>query len=91
MPKVIKLNESSFKRLLEYIGDEEALGRYDIKPNDYPDMPPSERASVDKQTKGTDVVCQPYTDDDWEGIQYMGTEFNDPGPYDEYKKRDYIN
>ena len=33
MAITIKLNESSFKKLLEYVGDEEALGRYDISGN----------------------------------------------------------
>jgi hypothetical protein len=44
MGKVIKLRESSFKRLLEYVGDEEALGRYDLSENPY--IPEDEKDSI---------------------------------------------
>lgn len=91
MKKII-LKESSFKRLLEYVGDEEEFGRYDIEPDNYKNMPSDEGMSVNrKNMESDDVVSFPLSADDWEDIQYLGMEFNDPGPYSEYKKRDYVN
>jgi hypothetical protein len=81
MSKVIRLNESSFKRLLEYVGDEEALGRYDLSGNEY--IPDFEKSSIiDKKTHETEFnnnyeISEP---------EYMGQEINDPGPYPLYKK-----
>ena len=79
MSKIIKLNESSFKKLLEYVGDEEALGRYDIAPDDYPNMPDDEGVSVNRKTmESDDVVSYPLTDKDFEDEQFTGQEYFDP-------------
>lgn len=82
--KKITLSESSFNRLLEYVGDEEALGRYDISGNDY--IPGEEKDSViDKKTHETEFnnnyeISEP---------EYIGQDINDPGPYTEYKRYDF--
>lgn len=79
MSKIIKLNESSFKKLLEYVGDEEALGRYDIAPDDYPNIPDDEGVSVNRKTmQSDDVVSYPLTDKDFEEEQFVGQEYFDP-------------
>ena len=86
MSKIIKLNESSFKKLLEYVGDEEALGRYDISPDDYPDMPSDEGMSVNRKTmQSDDVVSYPLTDTDFEDEQFTGQEYFDPYARDIWK------
>jgi len=46
MAKVIKINESSFKKLLEYIGDAEEYGLYD---NDEYNMPENELNNIRQQ------------------------------------------
>ena len=86
MPKIIKINESSFKKLFEYVGDEEELGRYDIDPDKY-NMSDEEYENLQKQ------VCDKYDFedelksyvDDWEAEQFIGQDYYDPGPYEEYK------
>ena len=84
MAKTIKLNESLFKKLLEYVGDEEEFGRYDISGNNY--IPDEEKNSViDKKTHETEFnnnyeISEP---------EYIGQEINDPGPYAEYKRYDF--
>ena len=79
MSKIITLSESSFKRLLEYVGDEEALGRYDINPDNYPNMPADEGMSVNRKTfENNDVVSYPKTDKEQEEEQYIGQEYFDP-------------
>ena len=79
MAKIIKINESSFKKLLEYVGDEEALGRYDINPDNYPNMPDTEAVSVDRKTfDNDDVVSFEKTYDEQEGEQFVGQEYFDP-------------
>ena len=82
--KKITLSESSFNRLLEYVGDEEALGRYDISGNDY--IPGEEKDRViDKKTHETEFnnnyeISEP---------EYIGQDINDPGPYADYKRYDF--
>ena len=84
MSRIIKLNESSFVRLLEFVGDEEALGRYDISGNNY--IPDEEKNSViDKKSHETEFnnnyeISEP---------EFIGQEINDPGPYAEYKRYDF--
>lgn len=81
---IIKINESMFKKLLEYVGDEEEFGRYDISSNDY--IPKLERNKIiNKKTHGTEFnnnyeISEP---------EYIGQEINDPGPYAEYKRYDF--
>lgn len=82
MPKIIKLNESSFRKLLEYVGDEEEFGRYDINPDNYENMPDNEGVSVNRKTMSNDdVVSYPLTDSEHEEEQYIGRDYFDPGFY----------
>lgn len=86
MGKIINLKESTFRRLFEYVGDEEALGRYDISGNEY--IPDEEKDSViDKKTHDTEFIVDLEPDEP----EYIGQELNDPGPYADYKRYDYIN
>ena len=86
MGKIINLKESTFRRLFEYVGDEEALGRYDISGNEY--IPDEEKDSViDKKTHDTEFIVDLEPDEP----EYIGQEINDPGPYAGYKRYDYIN
>ena len=86
MGKIINLKESTFRRLFEYVGDEEALGRYDISGNEY--IPDEEKDSViDKKTHDTEFIVDLEPDEP----EYIGQEINDPGPYADYKRYDYIN
>ena len=78
MSKVIILNESSFNKLLEYVGDEEEFGRYDLEDIK---VPSGEDLSIFNKTNGETDFQSDLTDDDWEGLQYMGSDLNDPGPY----------
>ena len=84
MAITIKLNESSFKKLLEYVGDEEALGRYDISGNNY--IPDDEEKSVINQKTHETEFNNNF---EIEEPEYMGQEINDPGPYAEYKRYDF--
>ena len=84
MGKIINLKESTFRRLFEYVGDEEALGRYDISDNEY--IPDEEKDSViDKKTHDTEFIVDLEPDEP----EYIGQEINDPGPYADYKRYDY--
>ena len=83
MGKIIKLRESSFKRLLEYVGDEEALGRYDLSENPY--IPEDEKDSIVTK-KSTDTIFKDNSELD--EPEYMGADINDPGPYSLYKRMD---
>ena len=84
MGKIINLKESTFRRLFEYVGDEEALGRYDISGNEY--IPDEEKDSViDKKTHNTEFIVDLEPDEP----EYIGQEINDPGPYADYKRYDY--
>jgi hypothetical protein len=84
MGKIINLKESTFRRLFEYVGDEEALGRYDISGNEY--IPDEEKDSViDKKTHDTEFIVDLEPDEP----EYIGQEINDPGPYADYKRYDY--
>lgn len=86
MGKIINLKESTFRRLFEYVGDEEALGRYDISGNEY--IPDEEKDSViDKKTHDTEFIVDLEPDEP----EYIGQEINDPGPYADYKRYDYDN
>ena len=86
MPKIIKINESSFKRLLEYVGDEEEFGRYDIDHDKY-NMSDEEYENLQKQVGDKydfeDDLKSWY--DDLEAEQFIGQDYYDPGPYEEYK------
>ena len=82
--KIIKLNESSLKKLLEYIGDEEALGRYDISGNYY--TPAYERNIIkNKKTHETEF----NNDYEISEPEYIGQDINDPGPYTDYQRYDF--
>lgn len=83
MGKVIKINESSFKKLLEYVGDEEALGRYDLSDNPY--IPENEKDRIVTQ-KSTKTIFDDNSELD--EPEYMGADINDPGPYSLYKRMD---
>ena len=80
MSKVIKLNESSLKRLLEYIGDEEEFGRYDINPDEY-DMSDEEYENIKQQLAMDNEF---YNDamkemsDEQEAEQWIGNDYYDP-------------
>ncbi len=79
--KQIILNEQAFKKLLEYVGDEEEFGRYDLEDVKVPSM---EDMSIFNKVNGeTNMggMGAEMTDSDWEENQYMGADFNDPGPY----------
>jgi predicted glycosyltransferase involved in capsule biosynthesis len=78
MAKTIIINESSFNRLLEYVGDEEEFGRYDLEDVD---VPSREDMSIFNKTNGETNMEGEMTDSDWEENQYIGADFNDPGPY----------
>lgn len=86
MRKVIKLKESSFKKLLEYVGDEEELGRYDIDSDKY-NMSDDEYNALKKQIGDDDDFEDELRslDADWEDEQFIGQDYYDPGPYEEYK------
>ena len=76
--KQIILNEQAFKKLLEYVGDEEEFGRYDLEDVD---VPSKEDMSIFNKTNGETNMEGEMTDSDWEENQYIGADFNDPGPY----------
>jgi hypothetical protein len=82
MSKTIKLNESSFKKLLEYVGDEEALGRYDLSNNPY--IPGEEKDRIVTQ-KSTKTIFD-KDNSELDEPEYMGQDINDPGPYSLYKR-----
>ena len=82
MAKTIKLNESSFKKLLEYVGDEEALGRYDLSENPY--IPENEKNSI--RTKKSTTTIFDKDSSELDEPEYMGQDINDPGPYSLYKR-----
>ncbi len=82
MAKTIKLNESSFKKLLEYVGDEEALGRYDLSENPY--IPENEKNSI--KTKKSTTTIFDKDNSELDEPEYMGQDINDPGPYSLYKR-----
>ena len=81
MKKVI-LRESSFKKLLEYVGDEEALGRYDLSENPY--IPENEKNSI--RTKKSTTTIFDKDNSELDEPEYMGQEINDPGPYALFKR-----
>ena len=81
MKKVI-LRESSFKKLLEYVGDEEALGRYDLSENPY--IPENEKNSIRAKKSTTTIFDKDNSELD--EPEYMGQDINDPGPYSLYKR-----
>ena len=81
MAITIKLNESSFKKLLEYVGDEEALGRYDLSENPY--IPEDEKDSIVTK-KSTDTIFKDNSELD--EPEYMGQEINDSGSYALFKR-----
>ena len=78
MAKTIIIKESSFNRLLEYVGDEEEFGRYDLEDVK---VPSREDMSIFNKTNGETNMEGEMTDSDWEENQYMVADFNDPGPY----------
>ena len=86
MAKKIKLNESSFKKLMEYVGDEEELGRYDLTDNPY--IPEEEIDSVATKITGDSRFDK---NNGLEEPEYLGQDINDPGPYSLYKKLNYKN
>lgn len=84
---MIKLRESSFKRLFEYVGDEEEMGRYDIDKELY-NMSEDEYLSLlqkfhdayeDEDKEMRELVA------DQEADQFIGQEYYDPSDYDLYK------
>jgi len=82
MPKTIRLNESAFKKLMEYVGDEEEFGRYDINNNQY-NMSDEEYNSLQQQL-GDDTEFDDFMKelvDDQEAEQFIGQDYFDPGPY----------
>lgn len=81
MAITVKLNESSFKRLLEYVGDEEALGRYDLSDNPY--IPEDEKDNIITK-KSTKTIFKDNSELD--EPEYMGQDINDPGPYSLFKR-----
>ena len=81
MKKVI-LRESSFKKLLEYVGDEEELGRYDLSENPY--IPENEKNSI--RTKKSTTTIFDKDNSELDEPEYMGQDINDPGPYSLYKR-----
>jgi hypothetical protein len=81
MKKVI-LRESSFKKLLEYVGDEEALGRYDLSENPY--IPENEKNSI--RTKKSTTTIFDKDNSELDEPEYIGQDINDPGPYSLYKR-----
>ena len=89
MGKVIKLTESSFKRLLEYTGEVEELGRYDIDDDLY-NMSDEEYNDL-KQQQGewNDQYEIDMKDmaDDWEADQFIGRDYYDPSDNDLYSGR----
>lgn len=83
MGRTIKLNESSFKKLLEYIGDEEEFGRYDIDDGKY-DMSDDEFLDLQRMTAYDN---EEYEDDMRDFIdgnegydEWAGRDFYDPSP-----------
>ena len=83
MSKTIILSESTFNKLLEYVGDEEEFGRYDLEDVK---VPSDEDMSIFNKTNHETNIESELSGDDWENQQYMGADFNDPGPYPDYKK-----
>ena len=81
MKKVI-LRESSFKKLLEYVGDEEALGRYDLSENPY--IPENEKNSI--RTKKSTTTIFDKDKSELDEPEYIGQDINDKGPYSLYKR-----
>ena len=81
MKKVI-LRESSFKKLLEYVGDEEELGRYDLSENPY--IPENEKNSI--RTKKSTTTIFDKDNSELDEPEYIGQDINDPGPYSLYKR-----
>lgn len=82
MPKTIRLNESSFKKLMEYVGDEEEFGRYDID-NDKYNMSDAEYDNLQRQL-GDDTEFDEFMKElaaDQEAEQFIGQDYYDPGPY----------
>jgi hypothetical protein len=93
MEKVIRLTEndlrhiveSSVKKILtEFVGDEEALGRYDLSRNHY--IPGEEKDSIINQKNHETEFNDNCEISDPE---YIGQEINDPGPYADYKRYDF--
>ena len=76
----IKLNESSFKKLLEYIGDEEEFGRYDIDDEKY-DMSDDEFLDLQRMTA--------YDNEEYENDMQDSIDGNEG--YDEWVGRDYYD
>ena len=87
MSKIIKLRESSFKRLLEYVGDEEEMGRYDIDKELY-DMPEDEYQALQQKIfdgyEDEEIAMKELMDDNY-ADQFIGQEYYDPSDYDLYK------
>lgn len=80
MGKVIKLTESSFKRLLEYTGEVEELGIYDIDDELY-NM--SDEEYNDLKQQQNDWAAQDEEDmeeyfKDMEADQFIGRDYYDP-------------
>lgn len=82
MPKTIRLNESAFKKLMEYVGDEEEFGRYDIDSSQY-NMSDEEYNNLQQQL-GDNAEFDDFMKelvDDQEAEQFIGQDYFDPGPY----------
>lgn len=87
MSKIIKLNESSLKRLFEYVGDEEEFGRYDINPDDY-NMSDEEYENLQQQLAANDELYDndiKELADEQEAEQWIGRDYYDPGDGDLYR------
>ena len=80
MKKII-LKEDSFNKLLEYVGDEEALGRYDLSDNPY--IPEDEKQHIINHKTHKSIFKDNSEPD---GTEFIGQDINDPGPYSEYKE-----
>ena len=92
MKKIVRLTESDLHRIInesvkrvlrEYVGDEEALGRYDLSDNPY--IPEDEKDRIVTQ-KSTKTIFDDNSELD--EPEYMGADINDPGPYSLYKRMD---
>ena len=88
MSRIIKLRESSFKRLFEYVGDEEEMGRYDIDKELY-DMPDDEYQTLLQKSydayEDEEEDMKEYMADDYDD-QFMGPEYyGGLSDYDLYK------
>lgn len=86
MAKTIKLNEALFKKLLEYVGDEEALGRYDISGNYYT---PAYERNIIKNKKTHETEFNNNNEISEPNVEYIGQDINDPGPYTDYQRYDF--